>query len=58
MSAKNSNDLSKGQSSKQYRKMVKRVEFFKKFVSIFAIVTMGASMIANIVIYGWLIKDL
>ena len=38
--------------------MVKRVEFFKKFVSIFAIVTMGASMIANIVIYGWLIKDL
>ena len=38
--------------------MVKRVEYFKKCVSIIAIVLMGGVMIATIVIYCMLIMDL
>jgi len=58
MSAKNSAELSKGQSSKQYRDMVKRLERYKKFVSIVAIILMGTAMIFNIVTYGMLISKL
>ena len=58
MSAKNSNDLTKGQTSKQYRDMVKRLERYKKFVSTMAIVLMGAAMIFNIVVYGFKIVSL
>ena len=38
--------------------MVKRVEYFKKCVSVLAIVLMGGVMIATIVIYCLLILDL
>jgi predicted lysophospholipase L1 biosynthesis ABC-type transport system permease subunit len=55
MSAKNSSDLTKGHTAKQYRDMVKRLERFKKFVSITAIILMGTAMLFNIVTYGMLI---
>lgn len=58
MSAKNSAELSKGQSSKEYRNAVKRLERYKKFVSIFAIILMGTAMMFNIVYYGICIHNL
>ena len=58
MSAKNSTELTRVQSNKQYRQQVKRLERFKKFVSSTAIILMGGAMIFNIVIYGMLINDL
>jgi len=58
MAAKNSVELTKGQSSKEYRVMVKRVERYKKFVSTTAICFMALAMLFNIAVYGLLIKDL
>ena len=58
MSAKNSADLTRTQSNKQYRTTVKRLERYKKFVSSTAILLMGGAMIFNIVYYGLLINNL
>ena len=58
MSAKNSAELTKGHTNKEYRNMVKGLERFKKFVSIMAILFMGAAMIFNILVYGMLIANL
>lgn len=58
MSAKNSAELSKGQSTKQYRDMVKTLERYKKFVSIMAILLMGSAMLLNICAYGYFISNL
>ena len=38
--------------------MVKRLERYKKFVSIFAIILMGTAMLFNIVYYGFCIHNL
>ena len=58
MAAKNSSELTKGQSSKQYRNMVKRLERYKKFVSTTAICFMFLAMVYNIAVYGLLVRDL
>jgi len=44
-------DLTKSQSNKQYREMVKSVERYKKFVSTTAILLMGSAMLLTIGIY-------
>ena len=58
MSAKNSSELTKGQTSKEYRSMVKALERYKKFVSVTAILLMALAMLYNIGVYGILIRDL
>ena len=39
------NDLQKGQSNKEYKQMVRRVEFYKKFTSVFSTILMALSML-------------
>ena len=58
MSAKNSADLTRSQSNKQYRTQVKRLERFKKFVSFTAIILMAGSMLFNIVVYGMILAEI
>ena len=58
MSAKNSAELSKGQSSKEYRNMVKNLERYKKFVSTSVICLMALVMLYTIVVYVLIIRDL
>jgi hypothetical protein len=39
------NDLQKGQSNKEYKSMVRRVEFYKKFTSVFSTILMTFAML-------------
>ena len=58
MSAKNSSELNKGQSNKEYRNMVKNLERYKKFVSTTVICIMALAMLFNIGVYVLTIKNL
>lgn len=58
MSAKNSAELNKGQSNKEYRNSVKTLERYKKFVSTSVICFMGLAMLYNIGVYVYMIKGL
>ena len=58
MSAKNSAELNKQQSNKEYKNMVKALERYKKFVSTTVICLMAIAMLYNIGVYVIMIKDL
>ena len=58
MSAKNSAELNKGQTNKEYRNMVKALERYKKFVSTTVIMLMALAMLYNLGVYVLMIKDL